>query len=384
MARRRSYPGSIERRGDSLRIRLCVDGERHYFTLPTLDQKVAERFAREKERELRKNAARKKAGLPGQLRISELFDWFEETHLPTKAPNTQRSYRDALKPLRHFFEKVLDDPLIADVFPGHVKHYLTWRRTHGPSGRQRKRSLSNRTIQLDRSVLHKAFEEAISSGYLDLNPVSSVEAPKAHKRKPVILSETQLERLLKKALKRDPFLHLYVLTLAETGARCESEVLWLKWDDVDLKGGFLWIDSSPEHRTKSGEGRWVPMTPRLKRAMQEHFALFRLKTYKGRRTPWVFHHTRTQAKATEGQRLGSLRRSFEKACEEAKLPSDFRQHDLRHRRITTWLAVGKDVVKVKEAVGHANLATTMGYTHLAREHLKSLVEEEPEKPGKVG
>lgn len=29
---------------------------------------------------------------------------------------------------------------------------------------------------------------------------------------------------------------------------------------------------------------------------------------------------------------------------------------------------------VKEAVGHADLRTTMAYTHLAREHLRSLVE----------
>jgi hypothetical protein len=29
------------------------------------------------------------------------------------------------------------------------------------------------------------------------------------------------------------------------------------------------------------------------------------------------------------------------------------------------LAQGKDVVKVKEAVGHSDLKTTMGYTHLA-------------------
>jgi len=32
---------------------------------------------------------------------------------------------------------------------------------------------------------------------------------------------------------------------------------------------------------------------------------------------------------------------------------------------------------VKEAVGHAKLETTMGYTHLVAEHLKALVEEGP-------
>ena len=32
---------------------------------------------------------------------------------------------------------------------------------------------------------------------------------------------------------------------------------------------------------------------------------------------------------------------------------------------------------VKEAMGHSAIQTTMGYTHLAREHLRSLVEERP-------
>jgi site-specific recombinase XerD len=42
--------------------------------------------------------------------------------------------------------------------------------------------------------------------------------------------------------------------------------------------------------------------------------------------------------------------------------------------VTTWLAEGRVVVKVKEAMGHADLRTTMGYTPLAGEHLKALVE----------
>ena len=61
----------------------------------------------------------------------------------------------------------------------------------------------------------------------------------------------------------------------------------------------------------------------------------------------------------------------------------FLPHDLRHRRITKWLAEGKSAVLVKEAVGHADLRTTMGYTHLAKEHLRSLVVGEPTLDGLV-
>ena len=74
-----------------------------------------------------------------------------------------------------------------------------------------------------------------------------------------------------------------------------------------------------------------------------------------------------------GERIGSLRRAFGNAATGAGLPAGFTQHDLRHRRITVWLAEGKSAVLVKEAVGHADLRTTMAYTHLSREHLRALV-----------
>ncbi len=85
----------------------------------------------------------------------------------------------------------------------------------------------------------------------------------------------------------------------------------------------------------------------------------------------------THRSGKHGKRIKSLRTSFETARGSAKLPEGFVAHDLRHRRVTTWLAEGGDVVKVKEAVGHADLRTTMAYTHLAREHLRSLVIQGP-------
>ena len=113
--------------------------------------------------------------------------------------------------------------------------------------------------------------------------------------------------------------------------------------------------------------------------MREHFARYRFATYNGKPTPWVFHHERTGRRHKAGERIQSLYAAFKSAARRAKLPPDFNQHDLRHRRVTTWLAEGKNPVHVKEAMGHADLATTMGYTHLAKEHLRALVEQEPDR-----
>jgi site-specific recombinase XerD len=119
------------------------------------------------------------------------------------------------------------------------------------------------------------------------------------------------------------------------------------------------------------------MTPRLLAAMREHFRRYRFASYGGRATPWVFHHERTALRYKAGDRIGSLHSGFRWAAARAKLPAGVHQQDLRHRRVTLWLAQGKPATLVKEAMGHADLRMTMGYTHLTREHLRALVAEEP-------
>jgi integrase/recombinase XerD len=140
------------------------------------------------------------------------------------------------------------------------------------------------------------------------------------------------------------------------------------------------LRSEPGQRTKSGKARAVPLTPRLKSVLQEHAARFRMAAYHGARSPFVFHHPMTTRSAIAGARVTSFRGAFDAAAKVAKLPAGFRPHDLRHRRVTTWLAAGANPVHVKEAMGHASLATTMGYTHLLPEHLRALVEEQGGAP----
>jgi len=125
-------------------------------------------------------------------------------------------------------------------------------------------------------------------------------------RDPVILSDEQYEQLLKACKNRD-MLELYVLALGETGGRCESEILWIQWDDIDLDGGFLKIVTGRNgHRTKGGKSRWVPISPRLRVALREHSLRYRAAKYDGQPSPWVFHHTKTRRHHKAGKRIRSL------------------------------------------------------------------------------
>jgi len=383
---RRRYPGYIERHRDRLRVVLCVAGKRHRFTLETTDRKEAETFAKNKYAELEQQHGRRFAGLPGPVRCSELLEQFEE-ELPTKSPGCRRSYVCSVNPIRLYFVGELGDPTVDQVRAGTVEAFLTWRRGHVITTREDEDGtkiveaiagrVRERTVAKDRAVLHAIFAMAERREYRDGNPVARTKAPKYDARQPVLLSAVEYSKLLDAC--EDPMLKLYVLVLGETGARDESEALWLRWEDIDLEGGFVRIVSGQnDHRTKSGKDRWTPMSPALSSAMRDHFAAFRLASS----SPWVFHHARTRRHHKAGDRIKSLRAAVRTAADAAKISQAWHLHDLRHRRVTTWLAEGRNPVHVKEAVGHSDLRTTMGYTHLAREHLRSLFDA-PAKPAKV-
>jgi len=384
MARRRTYPGSIDQRGDSFRVRLCVGGQRYSRTLHGVTRTQAERHAREKHRELDQKARRRKNGLPGVLTLSALLDRYEDEVLGDLRASTQVSYQNSLRPIRQFFTERLRDPALEDIGWSDISAYLSWRRWHGSSGEKLDRKLSGRSLEKEWSILHLLFEFAIDCELADRNPVLRKRKPsKKDSRKPIIISDEQYGALLAECEHRDDMLHLYALTLGETGARCESEVLHFRWQDVDLEDGFILIRSGYRHATKSGKVRYVPMSERLRETMREHFARYRLVTYEGTRSPWVFHLRWRKRGKSAGDRIGSFRGPFIKAAERAGLPDGFVQHDLRHYRVTKWMAEGKGSALVKEAAGHASITTTEGYTHLVKEHLRALVADPETRPNEV-
>jgi integrase/recombinase XerD len=189
----------------------------------------------------------------------------------------------------------------------------------------------------------------------------------------VILTEEQFNKPLMECGDR-PMLKLYVLTLGEAGLRCDSEALWLRWDDVRLEEGSVRVTSGQNgHRSKGGKSRFVPMTPRLLAAMREHFARFRLASS----TPWLFHREHTRRHHEAGARIKSLDSGFRAAVKRARLPGELHPQDLRRRRVTEWLAAGKSPVAVMHAMGHSDLKTAMSYNRFVPEHLRTLVESTP-------
>ena len=65
-----------------------------------------------------------------------------------------------------------------------------------------------------------------------------------------------------------------------------------------------------------------------------------------------------------------IRTAFENAVAEARL-DDFHFHDCRHHFASWFVMRGGSLQALKEILGHATLAMTMRYAHLAPDHLRS-------------
>ncbi len=309
-----------------------------------------------------RRAARRAAGR-GMPTMTALIDRYIAEGLQTTKKNvtrravTQRKYGNALRGLRAFYADHGDPPT------DRIKNLNDFLR-----GRTAQNRLPT-TIAQDRIVALALFDWAIEQEIIDYNPARQSPAPKIKARDPVILTDPELERLLEEC--SDPMLRFYVVVQAEAGLRCESEVLWLQWSDVNRVPGFLEVVSGRDgHQTKSDRTREVPITARLRQAFADHAVTYRQD---GTHSPWVFHDEL-------GNRIRRLDDAFRRARNRARKPrrqgdvvltSTFkRAHDLRARRITTWLDEGQNVMHVMAWVGHEDVSTTQRYYKYCRKPLQ--------------
>jgi integrase len=136
-----------------------------------------------------------------------------------------------------------------------------------------------------------------------------------------------------------------------------GELLALRWRDVDFAGSRLTVEralsAGVETSTKSRRVRQVPLPDQAAAALDR---LSRRENFTGA-GELVFC-------GPLGRTLdaSALRRRYRKAQGTAGL-APLRWHDLRHTYGSLLAAAGVDLVKIKSAMGHSNIATTERYLH---------------------
>lgn len=227
------------------------------------------------------------------------------------------------------------------------------------------KGFTSKTIANHRIVLNQIFNYAIVEGDIQYNPCSSVKIPKTSKKSPREAASTTDED---KILQSD---HewLFPLFALLTGLR-KGEILALQWKDIDFEGDVIHVTKSVEHigeeprlktpKTESGT-RIVPLLSVLKQRIEPH---------KDKPDKFIF--------SDDGGKTPLRNKRYHKhyADYSKEVGISCTAHQLRHSYAT--IAVEEDVnpKDLQNALGHADITTTMNIYAEAR---KKSVEKVAEK-----
>ena len=214
---------------------------------------------------------------------------------------------------------------------------------------------SNRYLAALSAVLRLASQEWL---WVATNPVSSVRRKREHRGRVRFLSEEERDRLLA-ACEASYNRRLFPLTLfaITTGAR-KSELLGLRWRDVDLPNRRAVLE-----KTKNRDRRMLSFPGRAGEILVEMAKVPNISGY-------LF--------AGERGRPSFPRKAWEAAVREAEL-EDFRWHDLRHTAASYLAMSGATLAEIAAFLGHRTFDMVRRYSHLSEQHSEAVAARMAEK-----
>jgi integrase/recombinase XerD len=233
-----------------------------------------------------------------------------------------------------------------------------------------RRGLSAATAARRRSSVRQFYRFALAEGWRTDDPSRRLDAPRQGRPLPRSLSRDEIDRLLAAAAARDAAAGLRLVALVElayaSGLRV-SELLGLKVEAVRRDPAYLIV------RGKGGKERLAPLNPAARTALKAW-----LTARDARRkpetpdSPWLFPSSGRSGHLTP-RRFAQL---LDEAAVTAGLdPARVSPHVLRHAFATHLLEGGADLRVVQTLLGHADIATTQIYTHVATDRLAQVVQQ---------
>jgi integrase len=161
-----------------------------------------------------------------------------------------------------------------------------------------------------------------------------------------IRTRAEQERLLLAA--RDPIrsmLAVYMLT----GLR-RDELVFLRWDDVDLEHRIITVQRGRKGPTKGGKFRYVPVNDALLPVLR------RWRLLSGDIAGLVFPGRHGRARAAS-----AVTQMFKLTLKRAALDQSLRLHDLRHTYASHFIRDGGDIFRLSKYLGHTSVVVTERY-----------------------
>lgn len=340
--------------------------------------------ARDAEAELRRRLRRQAAGLEvgGTADSPAIHDWAEVymDHLERRGRSTDapgfvlrvvlRFFgRRPARPLKpHEAGPYLDLRLVDPVSrPAHLLDFENWMiaRRIAPATRNRYRTAMSQLYAL---AMRPQYRQVTG---VTMNPFRGLERD-VERGRTVTLSDDQLRAILAQAPR-----HLWLtITIAALAPMLRvGNILALRWDQhvsADLR-----LITVPGHKTASSTG--LPLVTPVSDRLREVLAA--VKAERDAEAAAVRRTERSQFVVRyRGRPLRSIDTGLKAACQAAGVPYGQRVggvtfHTIRHTAATRLAALGIAEGVRKEAMGHASIATTQRYTHLAAAHIVPAVEQ---------
>ncbi len=209
-------------------------------------------------------------------------------------------------------------------------------------------------------TLRGFFQYTHRCGYIPQNPAKRVDLPKSGLKLPTVLNVEEVDRLLaapdleKPVGQRDAAM----LELIYAAGLRVSELIGLRMTSINLEAGFVRVLG------KGSKERIVPIGGKALRSIQDYLKTGRRQQLKGLVSPYLFV-------ARSGRPM--TRQGFWKLLKRYALKAGIGQrvtpHSMRHSFASHLLEGGADLRAVQVMLGHADIATTQIYTHVAQKRL---------------
>lgn len=303
---------------------------------------------------------------PGRLTLADfLHRWLKDYAFTNLAPRTAEGYDTIIR--CHIVPAIGSIPL-TQLRPQQIQSYYSAMLSTGRCGRNT--PLSSTTVRQHHMVLHRALHFATKWGLLSRNPADAIEPPRSHRTDMHIMNEDNIQTFLG-AAKKTPYYTLFYLALF-TGMR-RSELLALRWSDVDLPLGQLSVNRSL-HRLRDGSPVFaMPKTAKGRRTIAlPPSASLTLKQHRENQerirdmsaapfqdSDLVFSHI-------DGGPLlpDTVSQAWRRLTRRAGL-NGIRLHDARHSHASLMLKQGVHPKIVQERLGHAGIQVTLDiYSHV--------------------
>lgn len=191
------------------------------------------------------------------------------------------------------------------------------------------------------------------------NPVSKIKHIPVKKRAPTYISLDNMSIIFDAMGVRNYYRNKSIIICASIGGLRVSEIVNLKL--IDFKLGVLHVIG------KGDKERFVPLSSEAISIINKYINKYRPKT----NSDFLFIAEQTNDKlsvrAVEMFMTGLAHKTGQQIY----------PHKLRHTAATLAYAQTKDILAVKELLGHVSLSTTEIYTHALIEHTQALVDSNP-------